>query len=46
LAINENIEFVAGSHNDTIRMPFAEFKRLAHPVMVDLVDHRWTRRVA
>jgi Ala-tRNA(Pro) deacylase len=37
---NESIEFNAGSHNDTIRMEFADFKRLARPTMIDLVEHR------
>ena len=36
---NDSIEFNAGSHNDTIRMDFHDFKRLARPTMIDLVDH-------
>jgi Ala-tRNA(Pro) deacylase len=36
---NEGIEFNAGSHVDTIRMAFEDFKRLANPTMIDLVDH-------
>ena len=36
---SEGIEFNAGSHNDAVRMAFEDFKRLARPVMVDLVDH-------
>ena len=36
---NENIEFNAGSHIDTIRMAFSDFKRLAKPTMIDLVEH-------
>ena len=36
---NPDIEFNAGSHNDTIRMDFHDFKRLARPTMIDLVDH-------
>ena len=36
---NDDIEFNAGSHNDTFRMPFYDFKRLARPTMIDLVDH-------
>jgi Ala-tRNA(Pro) deacylase len=40
---NESIEFNAGSHNDTIRMAFADFKRLASPTMIDLTDHHSTR---
>jgi len=36
---NEEIEFNAGSHNDTIRMAFADFKSLARPTMLDLVEH-------
>ena len=42
---NEFIEFNAGSHNDTIRMYFDDFKRLARPTMIDLVDHH-PRQVA
>jgi Ala-tRNA(Pro) deacylase len=33
------IEFNAGTHTDTIRMAFKDFKRLAHPTMIDVVDH-------
>ena len=36
---NEFIEFNAGAHTDTIRMRFEDFKRLASPTMIDLVDH-------
>ena len=36
---NGSIEFNAGSHNDTIRMNFRDFKQLARPTMIDLVDH-------
>jgi len=36
---NEFIEFNAGTHRDTIRMPFNDFRRLANPTMTDLVDH-------
>ena len=36
---NETIEFNAGSHNDTLRMAFDDFKRLAKPTMIDLVEH-------
>jgi Ala-tRNA(Pro) deacylase len=36
---NEQIEFNAGSHNDTIRMAFRDYKRLARPTMLDLVEH-------
>jgi Ala-tRNA(Pro) deacylase len=39
LALNEFIEFKAGTHRDSIRMAFSDFKRLARPTMVDLVDH-------
>jgi Ala-tRNA(Pro) deacylase len=35
----DHIEFNAGTHDDTIRMAFADFKRLARPTMIDLVDH-------
>ena len=37
---NDFIEFNAGSHTETIRMSFKDFKRLAKPTMIDLVDHR------
>lgn len=37
---NEFIEFNAGTHTDTIRMEFADYKRLARPTMIDLVLHR------
>jgi len=40
LGYNEFIEFNAGTHTDTIRMTFADFKRLASPTMIDLTDHR------
>jgi len=36
---DETIEFNAGSHCDTVRMAFEDFKRLARPTMIDLVDH-------
>lgn len=39
LAENNDIEFNAGSHSDTFRMAFADFKRLASPTMIDLVEH-------
>jgi Ala-tRNA(Pro) deacylase len=36
---NGTIEFNAGSHDDSIRMDFKEFKHLSRPIMVDLVTH-------
>lgn len=36
---NEFIEFNAGTHTDTVRMAFSDFKRLANPTMLDLVDY-------
>jgi Ala-tRNA(Pro) deacylase len=36
---NDSIEFNAGSHDDSIRMTFDDFKRLSHPVIIDLVQH-------
>ena len=45
LSQSDSIEFNAGSHDDTIRMSFEDFKRLARPTMIDLVDHPG-RRVA
>jgi Ala-tRNA(Pro) deacylase len=43
LQYNDFIEFNAGTHNDTIRMAFSDFKRLARPTMVYLADHRLPR---
>jgi Ala-tRNA(Pro) deacylase len=40
---NDFIEFNAGTHTDAIRMAFHDFKRLASPTMIDLVDHHSTR---
>ena len=42
LEYNDLIEFNAGSHTETIRMAFKDFKRLAKPTMIDLIDHRHT----
>ncbi len=39
LEYNASIEFNAGTHDDKIRVSFKEFKRLASPTMIDLVDH-------
>ena len=39
LGHNEFIEFNAGTHEDTIRMAFNDFRLLANPTMTDLVDH-------
>jgi Ala-tRNA(Pro) deacylase len=36
---DEFIEFNAGTHHETIRMAFRDFKRLENPTMTDLVDH-------
>jgi Ala-tRNA(Pro) deacylase len=36
---NDSIEFNAGTHHDSIRMSFEDFKRCGHPTMVDLVQH-------
>jgi hypothetical protein len=36
---NAFIEFNAGTHSDTIRMAFHDFRRLESPIMTDLVDH-------
>ena len=36
---NEFIEFNAGTHHDTIRIGFHDFRRLESPMMTDLVDH-------
>ena len=36
LARDERIEFNAGTHHDTIRMAFADFKRLEDPLIVNL----------
>jgi Ala-tRNA(Pro) deacylase len=37
---DDTIEFNAGSHTDTLRMAFDDFKKLARPTMIDLVEHR------
>jgi Ala-tRNA(Pro) deacylase len=42
---SDTIEFNAGSHNDTLRMAFEDFKRLARPTMIDLVQHH-SRHIA
>ena len=34
-----SIEFNAGSHNDTMRMSFDVYRRLARPIFLDLVQH-------
>ena len=36
---HEKIEFNAGSHEDSIRMAFGDFKRCGKPTMIDLVEH-------
>jgi len=36
---NNFIEFNAGTHHDSIRMAFHDFRRLENPTMTDLVDH-------
>ena len=36
---NEFIEFNAGTHHDTIRMAFQDYRNLESPMMTDLVDH-------
>jgi len=36
---DDSIEFNAGSHTDTIQMAYVDFKRLARPTMIDLVEH-------
>ena len=43
LEYNEFIEFNGGTHTETIRMAFDDFKRLAKPTMVDLRDHAKNR---
>lgn len=35
---NAEIEFNAGAHDETIRMAFADFKRLANPQMVQFAE--------
>jgi Ala-tRNA(Pro) deacylase len=40
---DERIEFNAGTHHDTIRMTFADYKRLANPKLADLKVHRLRR---
>ena len=36
---NEFIEFNAGTHHDSIRMAFQDYRNLESPMMTDLVDH-------
>jgi len=36
---HDSIEFNAGTHQDSIRMAFDEFKRFGRPTMIDLVQH-------
>jgi Ala-tRNA(Pro) deacylase len=36
---HDSIEFNAGSHDDTIRMSFDDFRRTSRPVIIDLVQH-------
>ena len=43
LELNDYIEFNAGTHNDTIRMSFWDFKKHANPTMLDLVVHPQNR---
>lgn len=40
LSRNHEIEFNAGTHEETIRMAFEDFKRLVNPKMVDLARPR------
>jgi Ala-tRNA(Pro) deacylase len=35
----EFIEFNAGTHYETVRMAFEDFRRLENPTITDLVDH-------
>ena len=42
---DDEIEFNAGSHQDTIRMKFADFKRLVNPRLINFAWQR-TRRLA
>jgi len=37
----EFIEFNAGTHHETIRMTFQDFRSLENPTMTDLVDHSY-----
>ena len=36
LAVNDLITFNAGTHEEAIRMPFAEFVRLVQPIVIDM----------
>jgi Ala-tRNA(Pro) deacylase len=36
---NGSIEFNAGTHQDSIRMAFDDYKRCGKPTMIDLVEH-------
>jgi Ala-tRNA(Pro) deacylase len=39
LADDDALCFNAGSHTDLIRMRYADFERLANPVVADLAEH-------
>jgi Ala-tRNA(Pro) deacylase len=38
LAEHEDIVFNGGSHTELIRMPYRDFRRLVHPMVVDLCE--------
>jgi Ala-tRNA(Pro) deacylase len=40
LAEDDQIEFRAGTHTETMRIAFAEFARLVQPRIVDIAHHR------
>jgi Ala-tRNA(Pro) deacylase len=40
LADDDQIEFRAGTHTETMRIAFAEFGRLVMPTIVDIAHHR------
>jgi Ala-tRNA(Pro) deacylase len=40
LTIDPEVAFSAGSHHDTIRMPYTEFERLVHPTVAEIAQRR------
>jgi Ala-tRNA(Pro) deacylase len=44
LATDPEVAFSAGSHHDTIRMPYTEFERLVHPTVAEIAQRPTTSR--
>jgi Ala-tRNA(Pro) deacylase len=45
LTKDAEVAFSAGSHRDSVRMPYAEFERLVHPVVADIAMRSSTSRM-